>query len=429
MLIRLFTIVLFAGWLAAPLSAQEPAKEAPKSSESAAGKEPEKKAVPAVDTEKDKTPAAKDTPAKEGEKTSNPAAEKKAKKGSDLDAEKAALAFDNAMKKWTELRDELEELQVEYKNTPPADRKPLKEKFDELASQGKSAEQQLMKAAGDAYRATDAQAEKAGDVLQSLAMHYFNQDRYERALSAARPVLDTKAMNPRLYNVGGISAYNTNAYGLAEKYMKKAEEAGVLDRRGKELLATIDDTKKKWEVEKAIRDEEEKADDLPRVEFVTTKGPVVIELFENEAPQAVANFINLVEKGFYNGLSFHRVINGFMAQGGDPKGDGTGGPGYRIACECYNPNHRLHFRGSLSMAHAGKDTGGSQFFLTFVRTTHLDGKHTVFGRVIEGMDNVSQLERIEPGGHHGKSQTADKIIEAKVLRKRDHSYQPAKLPE
>ena len=111
----------------------------------------------------------------------------------------------------------------------------------------------------------------------------------------------------------------------------------------------------------------------------TNKGDIEVELFENEAPNTVANFITLVEKGFYNGLSFHRVLPNFMAQGGDPKGDGTGGPGYTIADECSGPNHRLHFRGSLSMAkEARPDTGGSQFFITFVPTSHLDGIHTVF---------------------------------------------------
>ena len=110
----------------------------------------------------------------------------------------------------------------------------------------------------------------------------------------------------------------------------------------------------------------------------TSEGDIEIELFENEAPNTVLNFITLVDKGFYNGLKFHRVLPGFMAQGGDPKGDGTGGPGYTIPCECYQPDHRLHFRGSLSMAHAGRDTGGSQFFLTFVPTQHLDGMHTGF---------------------------------------------------
>ena len=115
----------------------------------------------------------------------------------------------------------------------------------------------------------------------------------------------------------------------------------------------MDDTKAGWAKEKKIREAEAKADDLPRVLMKTSAGDIEIELFENEAPNTVLNFITLVDKGFYNGLKFHRVLPGFMAQGGDPKGDGTGGPGYTIPCECYRPDHRLHFRGSLSMAHAG----------------------------------------------------------------------------
>ena len=166
------------------------------------------------------------------------------------------------------------------------------------------------------------------------------------------------------------------------------------------------------------------AEELPQVLMKTSKGDVLIELYEDEAPNTVANFVSLVEKGFYNGIIFHRVIDGFMAQGGDPKGEGTGGPGYAIPCECYQPNARKHQRGSLSMAHAGKDTGGSQFFLTFVPTAHLDGKHTVFGPVIQGMENVDKLTRRDPrvGGE------ADKIIEAKVVRKRNHEYKPQTLP-
>ncbi len=156
---------------------------------------------------------------------------------------------------------------------------------------------------------------------------------------------------------------------------------------------------------------------MPRVRLTTTKGDIVIELFENEAPMATANFISLVEKHFYDGVPFHRVIAGFMAQGGDPKGTGSGGPGYAIPCECYQPNHRSHFAGSLSMAHAGKDTGGSQFFLTFAPTPHLNGKHTVFGRVIEGMDVLPKLERIDPTEHEGQDgPTPDKIIKATVVR-------------
>ncbi|MBN2024190.1 MAG: peptidylprolyl isomerase [Pirellulales bacterium] len=184
--------------------------------------------------------------------------------------------------------------------------------------------------------------------------------------------------------------------------------------------------KKRWEKERKLREAEAKADDLPRVLLKTNRGDIEIELFENEAPMAVANFISLVEQGFYNDLGFHRVLDGFMAQGGCPKGDGTGGPGYTIPCECHQPNHREHFRGSLSMAHAGRDTGGSQFFLTFVPTVPLDGVHTVFGRVVKGMDVLAKLQRRDPDDRQGTLPRPDRIIEAKVLRKRPHEYVPTK---
>ncbi|MDH3717322.1 MAG: peptidylprolyl isomerase [Planctomycetota bacterium] len=161
---------------------------------------------------------------------------------------------------------------------------------------------------------------------------------------------------------------------------------------------------------------------MPRIKLTTSQGDIVIELFENEAPQTVGNFVNLVEKKYYDGLTFHRVLPSFMAQGGCPKGDGSGGPGYQIPCECYQDGHRKHFRGSLSMAHAGRDTGGSQFFLTFAPTRHLDGKHTVFGRVIEGMDVLPKLQRRNPDDPHAPP--PDKIIEAVIVRKRDHEYTP-----
>ncbi|HWR05354.1 peptidylprolyl isomerase, partial [Sporomusa sp.] len=122
------------------------------------------------------------------------------------------------------------------------------------------------------------------------------------------------------------------------------------------------------------------------------KGNVVIELFEKDAPLTVANFEKLINEGFYNGLQFHRVIKGFVAQGGCPNGTGAGGPGYTIPCETKgNPNK--HERGSLSMAHRGPNTGGSQFFIVYEPQPHLDGLHTVFGKVIEGMDVVDQISQ------------------------------------
>ncbi|MDP5273741.1 peptidylprolyl isomerase [Chengkuizengella axinellae] len=117
---------------------------------------------------------------------------------------------------------------------------------------------------------------------------------------------------------------------------------------------------------------------------------ILIDLFEKDAPNTVANFEKLANEGFYNGLIFHRVIPGFVAQGGCPNGTGTGGPGYQIDCEI-NPNK--HERGSLAMAHAGRNTGGSQFYICYQPQPHLDGQHTVFGKVTKGMEFVDAIKQ------------------------------------
>jgi peptidyl-prolyl cis-trans isomerase B (cyclophilin B) len=125
----------------------------------------------------------------------------------------------------------------------------------------------------------------------------------------------------------------------------------------------------------------------------TKFGVMKFELFVEETPGTAQNFIKLIKEGFYDGLTFHRVIPGFVVQGGCPRGDGTGGPGYRIKCETSAPR-QLHDRGVLSMAHAGKDTGGSQFFIVHSRNTtaHLDGVHTCFGKMTEGDEILSQIK-------------------------------------
>ena len=123
--------------------------------------------------------------------------------------------------------------------------------------------------------------------------------------------------------------------------------------------------------------------------FDTSRGQIKVELFADKAPLTVANFVNLAKRGFYDGLSFHRVIADFMIQGGCPDGRGTGGPGYRFEDE--TNNGVAHQRGSLSMANAGPNTNGSQFFITHIKTDWLDRKHTVFGQVIEGQDVVDAV--------------------------------------
>ena len=127
-------------------------------------------------------------------------------------------------------------------------------------------------------------------------------------------------------------------------------------------------------------------------EIHTAKGVMKIRFFEQDAPNTVANFIDLAEHNFYDGLTFHRVIPDFVIQGGCPKGDGTGGPGHQIKCELTG-NNQYHERGALSMAHAGRDTGGSQFFICHSRTNtaHLDRRHTVFGKVFEGLEVIDKI--------------------------------------
>lgn len=125
--------------------------------------------------------------------------------------------------------------------------------------------------------------------------------------------------------------------------------------------------------------------------FDTDRGPINVELYPDKAPLTVANFVNLARRGFYDGLNFHRVIPDFMVQGGCPQGTGTGGPGYKFEDEA--DNGVRHERGVLSMANAGPNTNGSQFFITHVATPWLDGKHTVFGKVVDGLDAVDAVKQ------------------------------------
>ncbi|HEB9304520.1 TPA: peptidylprolyl isomerase [Campylobacter coli] len=140
----------------------------------------------------------------------------------------------------------------------------------------------------------------------------------------------------------------------------------------------------------------------------TEKGTMKLELFGDEAPQTVCNFANLANEGFYKDLNFHRVIPNFVIQGGCPHGNGIGGPGYEIVCECDDQAHK-HQRGTLSMAHAGRDTGGSQFFICHSPQPHLDGVHTVFGQINpEDKESLEVLDSIRQG---------DKIIDIRICDK------------
>jgi len=349
-------------------------------------------------------------------------------KGAKAVAKDPSADFDKLFAEWKQVLADLRKKNLEYRASKDEDKEKLLEERDAIIERGDALEPKVCKAAEAAFLAAPGKNKVAEDLLLQIADDSVTRENYEEALRLAKFLIDNGSENKAIYAAAAQAAVNANEFETAVKYFKLAKEAGVLSPTvGDQQIAITEEFMPKWKKEQAIRAAEAKADDLPRVKITTNKGDIVLELFENEAPNTVANFIALVEKGAYDGTPFHRVLKGFVAQGGDPKGNGTGGPGYTIPCECYAENHRLHFRGSLSMAHAGRDTGGSQFFLTFVPTPDLDGRHTVFGRIVDGLDVLAKLQKRDPDLPNPPE--PDKIVSAEVLRKRNHDYTPEKVPE
>jgi len=362
-------------------------------------------------------------------------------------------AFMESLTEYREISKKLTAMKIEYQDAAPKRQQEIDTVYSGLYKQGQELHKKLIALALDAHEETPNRNPSVIDLLYSMVGYEFQRENYEESVRIFKR-LAASGINKeatQFYVFAGLSAMLTMNYDEAEKWLKIAGESEALatmfrdwaskSKSGSELVRTLQSqlqimpqVKEAWAKEQEIRKaetvagERDPAKKLPRVEITTTKGKIVLELFENEAPNTVANFISLVEKGFYNGVVFHHVLPNFMAQGGDPTGSGSGGPGYAFDDECGNrfPQYRKHFRGSISMANAGSNTNGSQFFLTFVPTVFLDGRHTVFGRVVEGIDVLAEIQRVDPSDEEAPIPELDKIIEAKVLNKRDHAYEVKK---
>ena len=340
----------------------------------------------------------------------------------------AQAEFDAASTEMRTLFSELSALQSQY-HLPDADKEAIEAKYGELAPRAAAAGIRLENAAL-ALAIVDPNATEARKISAESVGGAVKADAPEVALEKAAKLDAAGVAAVDTLLMAAQAAMAVSRPDEAAAWLAKAGKAGAPSAQVQKAVAAIDRERPKIEAEMAKRQAEAAADDLPRVRLSTSVGDVVVELFENEAPNTVANFISLVERGFYDGTPFHRVIGGFMAQGGDPTGTGTGGPGYTIACEVDAPGARQHFRGTLSMAHAGRDTGGSQFFLTFRPTEHLDGKHTVFGRVIEGFDVLPKIMRTtDDQGRPVAGIQPDTIVKAEMVRKRNHPYVPESKPD
>ncbi len=338
----------------------------------------------------------------------------------------------------TSLREHLKKMrkmQVEYhlSETNASDKK-FRRTWAELCDEGRplaaTANSEMLK-----KFTSDPQANlQLGKFLEELTEKNTADSRFEGSLEMALALQAAGVPSKQLPEMIALSSIAENKFEDAkpwiEKHFAESEKPKpVLGALYEHLGSLATD----WVEELRLRDEDAKGEPLPQVSIMTTKGELVVELFENQAPDAVANFISLVEAGFYDGLQFHRVLEHFMAQTGCPEGDGSGGPGYAIYGEAKKPNARKFFRGSLGVALAAgnPDSGGSQFFICFMPTFSLNGEYTSFGRVVSGIEVLGCLQKVNPEEKKKEGEIPpilDEVIEAKVIRKRSHEYKPNKAP-
>jgi len=347
--------------------------------------------------------------------------------------------YEAVLDEWNPFVDRLRELRKNYAAASPEMRPDLEKQYDQMVQRGRILETQLVDAAVIACVKRPEENEDLSNFLMDMAATLLLREEYEDALAIGQKLIDNRLGDFMTYYFTAIAAFVVGEFDLAAGHFAWLDEnerrvpgretlsqRNLLKEMVREVRGDLDYYQDVWPRERDLREQEKAAGDLPRVLLKTNKGDIELELFENEAPNTVANFISLVEKGFYDGLPFFYVEQRLVAQTGVPEGSKTGHPGHMIRCECYQPDHRLHFRGSVSMVTQGRDTGGSQFCITFRPIRAVDGKQTVFGRVVGGMDVLARLQRRKPDPEIEEEllPKPDKILEATVLRKRPHPYEP-----
>ncbi len=288
----------------------------------------------------------------------------------------------------------------------------------------------------EVYAADPATTSSLSETMIEMIHRDVNRDLYEGLVPMARVLLERQRDMPApLLEAIGYVGFANNDHDLAEAAWSQLKKLQVVPTGIEIALERMTEQREKWEQELARREADAKRNDNPRVSILTGKGRIVVELFEEEAPQTVASFLYLVEQGFYNRKLFFHVVEHFAAQTGCERGDGTGSAGYTIRGEMAVDNHRNIFRGSMVLLSGvdqqtnqpNPDSGSSQFLFTMLPQPLSDGQMTVFGRIIEGLPVLGALQRVDFSKEEerkDKSKRADIIIEAKVLRKRNHPYIP-----
>ena len=350
----------------------------------------------------------------------------------------AATSFDAVYPRWTQLLAKLRQIDEAYRNARPEQRETLRAEYTRLIDIGNSLQDDLIRAAAVTYASNPTSHRELALFLRGVVYQLTSHEDYEEALRTGQLLVDNYFEDGSVYDLCGVCAFTVNEFRLAEQHFSQAKKADALSPVGAQRRAQLPYYKDAWDRETERRTAERTAGNLPRVLLLTSQGEIELELFENEAPVTVANFLQLVADGFYDGLEFYRVTACSTAVSGCPEGDGTGGPGYTIASECSRPDHRLHFRGSVGMVRSGPWTHGSQFYLTFAPAQDLDNRQTVFARVIRGIEVLARLQRREPRDPLSERMNphanivippADTIIRATVVRKGNDSHESPRTPQ
>jgi cyclophilin family peptidyl-prolyl cis-trans isomerase len=343
----------------------------------------------------------------------------------------AVQAFSKLVEQIARNENEINKL---YSSMPlgfPALQGKFMSKIAELKKQNIKLKSQMNAAALESFRAAPQQDVTATQLVfrsvkekidGSAAKALFDP---QGALEVAQLMMNNGLDAPQIAYLAFRACYAIHDFEQADSLLSRIEETGF--KLSPAIRQELEATRDKWEREQSFRRLEETADDLPRVLFETSEGNIVVELFENHAPKTVGNFVSLVEKRFYDDLTFHLVKPGQLSQAGCPVGDGSGDAGYKIPDETDAPEIRHHFAGTISMANTGKDTAGSQFFISHQPNANLDGNFTVFGVVTEGLDTVYRLQKVDKTSFSTPGDVPSKIIRATVLQKRDHEYSPTRI--
>ncbi len=266
-----------------------------------------------------------------------------------------------------------------------------------------------------------------GGELVKLVDQLYDNGNLDEAFLYSNDLVKNGFESSELHDLVAASAFCTEHFDEAAAYFDKARQTGRYVRAS--LVTNMEEivqSQKAWEKEQQIRAKEAAADDLPRVKLETEAGDLVFELFENEAPETVANYISLVESGYYDNTTFYSVVLTSHMFHGCKTSDNRSTPGYRIYCETGKPDQRFPFRGALTMFIASKDLGGSIYTISIRPAPFNFGYVTTFGRIVEGLDVLPKIAKFNlrfptPG------MVPTKVIKATVLRKRDHEYKPHKV--